>query len=302
MNLGTVAYSEEITCPTCGHKFSGYYAVLPNGQGKSVCPQCHADILQALPPHYVPQIPPEDFESPAQPHVHNIHYPGLYDKPKSHPRFHFMDIARAALSPRKAFMKLYLTTNMQRAMAIVAVFSMVLVSISILVSVDMADVIGYDTGDTIQFAGHVFFSWVLAILTFMIYSIAASAIAKGVFEGRGDRSSTIALLGYCFPVYVLVSVILFLIFEIGFESVGFVPLGQWTSEELNRVTIGVVLLVIAAFIGLVWLLMISSRAISVANDISLGEGGLASILSASAAGIVYLIVQSVMSLPLLLVF
>lgn len=213
-----------------------------------------------------------------------------------------MDIARAAVSPKKAFMKLYLTSNMQRALAIVIVFSMVLVAISIFVSVDMADVIGYDAGDAIQFGGHVFFSWILSILTFMIFSIVASAIAKGVFGGRGDRSSTITLVGYCFPVYVLVSVILFLIFEFGFESVGFVPLDQWTKEELNQVTAGVVLLVIVAFIGMVWLLVIASRAISVANDISLGEGTLTSILSASAAGLIYLVVQTVMSLPLLLVF
>jgi hypothetical protein len=63
-----------------------------------------------------------------------------------------------------------------------------------------------------------------------------------------------------------------------------------------------VLLVIVAFIGMVWLLVIASRAISVANDISLGEGTLTSILSASAAGLIYLVVQTVMSLPLLLVF
>jgi hypothetical protein len=213
-----------------------------------------------------------------------------------------MDIARVAFSPNKAFVKLYLTTNMQRAMAIVAVFSIVLVATSVLVSVDMADVIGYDAGDAIQFAGHVFFSWALALLTFMIYAITASAIAKGVFEGRGDRSSTIALLGYCFPIYVLVSLILFLIFEVGFESVGFVPIGEWSSEDVDQVSASVVLLVMAAFVGLVWLLIISGRAISVANDISLGEGGLTSILSACAAGVVYLIFQSFMSLPLLFMF
>jgi len=226
----------------------------------------------------------------------------LYGTPKSHPRFHFMDIARAGLSPSRAFVKLYLTTNMQRAMAIVAVFSIVLVAASVLVSVEMADVIGYDTGDTIQFAGHIFFSWILALLTFMVYSIVAATLAKGVFEGRGDRSSTITLLGYCFPIYVIVSMILFLIFEVGFESVGFMPIGDWTSENLDQVTLGVIVLVIAAFLGLVWLLVISGRAISVANDISLGEGGLTSILSASVAGVIYLIVQSVMSLPLLLMF
>jgi len=289
-------------CPSCGHKFSGYYAVLPNGQGKTVCPQCHIDILHALPPHYVPQIPPADFESPEHPHVHNIHYKDLYDQPKSHPRFHFMDLVRVAYSPKKAFMKLYLATNMQRALAIVIVFSMVLVGISIFVSVEMADVIGYDAGDAIQFGGQVFLAWILSILTFMIFSIVASAIAKGVFGGRGDRSSTISLVGYCFPAYVLVSVALFLIFEFGFESVGFVPLEEWTKEELNRVSFGVVLLVIVAFIGMIWLLILSSRAISVANDISLGEGALTSILSASASGFVFMVVQMVMSLPLLLVF
>jgi len=302
MTLGTVAYSEEIICPSCGHKFSGYYAVLSNGQGKTVCPNCHVDILHSLPTHYIPQIPPADFESPEHPHVHHTNYPGLYGQPKSHPRFHFMDIVRASVSPRKAFTKLYLTTNMQRALAIVVVFSMVLVGISVLVSVDMADVIGFNAGDALQFGGHMFIAWLLALLTFMIFTIVSSAIAKGVFGGRGDRSSTISLVGYCFPAYVLVSVILFVIFEFGFESVGFVPLDQWDNEELKQVTVGVLLLVFAALVGIVWLLILASRAISVANDISLGEGALTSILSASAAGVVYLIAQSIMSLPLLLVF
>ena len=207
-----------------------------------------------------------------------------------------------AYSPKKTFAKLYLITDMHRALAIVVVFSMVLVGISILVSVDMADVIGYDAGDAIQFGGHVFFAWILAILTFMIFSVSAAAIAKSVFGGRGDRSSTMALAGYCFPVYVLISVTLFLIFEIGFESVGFVPLKDWGEEQLNQVTAGVILLVMVAFVGLVWLLILASRAVSVANDISLGEGALTSVLSASAAGLVYLVVQTFMSLPLLFNF
>lgn len=302
MTLGTVAYSEEIVCPTCGNNFSGYFAVLPNGQGKSVCPQCHSDILQALPQHYIAQIPPADFESPSRPHVHHAIYKDLYDQPKSHPRFHFVDILRVAYSPRKALTKLYLTTNMQRSLAIVLVFSMVLVAMSVFVSVDMADVIGFDAGHAIEFGGHVFFAWIISILAFMIFSIVSSSIAKGVFGGRGDRSSTITLVGYCFPIYVLISVVLFVIFSFGFESVGFVPLDQWGAKEFNQVTASVVVLLIAAFVGIVWLLIISSTAISVANDISLGEGALTAILSAAAAGVVYLVVQSVMSLPLLFVF
>jgi len=213
-----------------------------------------------------------------------------------------MDIARVATFPKKTFMKLFLVTNMQRSLAVVTVFSMVLVALSVLVSVDMADVIGFDAGDAIQFGGHAFFAWVLSILTFMIFCFAASAISKSVFGGRGDRSSTISLMGYSFPIYVLVSAVLFVIFEFGFESVGFLPLDQWSSEVLDQVTVGVFLLVIAAFIGMIWLLIIASWGISVANDISLGEGALTAILSASAASIVYLIVQSVMSLPLLFVF
>jgi len=55
-------------------------------------------------------------------------------------------------------------------------------------------------------------------------------------------------------------------------------------------------------VGMIWLLVITSRAISVANDISLGEGTLTAILSATAAGLVYLVVESVMSLPLVLVY
>ena len=302
MTLGTVAYSEEIACPSCGHVFSGYYAILSDGQGKTVCPKCQVDILHALPSHYVPQIPPRSYESPAKPHVHHSYYQGLYGQPKSQPRFHFVDLVRVMLSPTKTLKKLYNSSDMQRSLAVVVVFSTLLVIISVFVSVDMADVIGYDAGDAVQFGGHVFFAWVLSILTFLMFSIVSSVISKSVFGGRGDRSSTITLLGYCFPAYVLVNFVLFLIFEFGFESVGFVPLDQWGPDEFDRVTIGVFVLVIAAILGMIWLLILGSRAISISNDISLGEGALTAILSASASGLIYLIVQSVMSLPLVLVF
>jgi hypothetical protein len=58
------------------------------------------------------------------------------------------------------------------------------------------------------------------------------------------------------------------------------------------------LLLVVALIGVVWLLVMVSKAIGVANDVSTVAGALSAILAAVAAGIISLIVRAVMSLPI----
>lgn len=301
MATGAVAFSHEISCPSCGLKFSGYLEVEPDGTGKAVCTRCGASIIQPLPKDFVAQIPPDDYQDPAHPHVHHTHYPGLYQEPKRHPRFDFSDLVKIAYAPTKAFMNLYLSSDLQRAMALVLVFSLFSVGVSVLVTVDMADIIGYNARDAIRLGFEAFAAWLLSILSFLVFSVVAAGIAKGVFGGRGERSSTIALLGYCFPMYVLVNVLLLGIFRVGFSGVG-VGIQDLTASDLNHVTAGLAALVVVAIFGLLWLLAISSKAISVSNDVSIGEAGLTAILSVTATGVIYIVVSLVIALPLGLSF
>lgn len=274
----------------------------PQGLGKVLCPRCGATIEQRLPPDYIPQIPPADFESAEHPHVHHTHYPGLYGKPKQHPRLDMADLVRILYSPTSAFKRLYLATDMHRAIAIVIVFSMLSVAVSVFVTIDMADLVGYDTRDAIYLGASSAIALLLSIFTFLIFAMTASALAKSMFGGRGERAATITLLGYCFPLYVLVNIIVLAVFRIGLGVVEAGPIWEWTSSELNRASAGVVLLVVVALAGVVWLLVISSKAISVANDISVGEGLLTAVMSATAAGVVYLVVDAIVALPLGLSF
>jgi len=259
-------------------------------------------VEQRLPEHFVAQIPPAGFESAEHPHVRHTHYPGLYAQPKQHPRLDLTDLVRLLYAPTNAFKRLYLATDLRRAMAIVIVFSMVSVAVSVFVTIDVADLVGYDAGDTIYLALSSVVAFVVSILTFLIFAMTSSALARGMFGGRGEKGATITLLGYCFPAYVLVNIVVLAVFQVGLGVVSEGPIWEWSSSELNRVSAGIFVLMVVAVIGLVWLLVISSRAISVANDISYGEGVLTAIMSAAVAGIVYLMVSAIVALPLGLSF
>ena len=295
---GSVVFVHTIRCPKCGLQTSGYLEAVGDGNGVTTCPRCGAAITQPLPPHPVPQIPPADFHSPAHPHVHISHYPGLYDQPRHAPRLDFRDLVRIFYSPTKAFANLYLSTNLQRALAIVVVFSLASAAGSMLVTADMGKVLGYGTGDAIEMAFQGFVSWIVSVLAFLIFGVTAAAIARSVFGGRGERGMTLTLIGYCYPAYVLLSLLLLSLFNIGFQGLDLTQVQDWTHEELDQAIAAGAALVIVAFIGLIGLLWVVSKGISVANDISTGEGAMTSIMAVIIAGIVFVLVGTVMRLPM----
>ena len=294
----SVVYVHEVTCASCGQKFSGYAQPLGDGSGSTACPKCGAGMTVKLPEHYVVQIPPPGYDSVGHHLARHSHYPSLYIQPKHAPRLDLADLLKIFYSPTKALCSLYLSTNLQRAMAIVLVFSILYAVASTVVTAGMADVIGYDAGDAFQLGIRGVVVWVLSLLAFLIFATVAAVIAKGVFGGRGERGATITLSGYCFPAYVLLAIVLLLIFKLGFEGLDLTRADSWTSGENAQAIRGGVVLLVAAIVGLVWLLWVTSRAVSVANDISMGEAALTTILSSAVAGIVYNIVDRLVSLPL----
>ncbi len=293
-----VVYLHDIKCPSCGNSHAGYVQILPDGMGGAMCDKCGATITVPLPRDYVVQLPPKDFAYPTHPHVHVTHYPGLYMQPKHAPRLDFADLVRIAYAPTKAFTNLYLTTNLQRALAIAIVFSILSAIVSILVTADMGEVLGYSTGDALTIAVGGFVSWAVSLLAFLVFGVVAAAVAKGVFGGRGERSATITLIGYTYPAYVLLSIVLLSIFTTGFQGLDLTDVHGWSDAELDQAIAAGLVLILVAFFGLAWLLWVVSKAISVANDISSGEGVLTATLSAIAAGVVYVFAGMVMRLPM----
>jgi len=294
----SVVFVSSMRCPSCGLVSSGYLQATGNGKGTAICPSCGTMITQQLPPHYVSQIPPNDYNYPTHPHVHSSYYPGLYTRPRHAPRLDFVDLLRVAYSPRNAFINLYLSTDMHRALAVVLVFSLVSALASILVTADMGELLGYDTGDALTLAFQGFVSWIVSLLAFLIFGLASALVAKGIFGGRGERSATITLLGYCYPAYVLLGLIIITVFNAGFAGLDFGMIDNWNDDQFNQALAAGTVLLFVAIIGLVWLLWIASSAISVANDVSRGEGALSAIIAAIAAGVVYILVGMVMRLPI----
>ncbi|MCU0851908.1 MAG: YIP1 family protein [Thermoplasmata archaeon] len=294
----TVAYVEHIKCPSCGLESPGYLQVVGGGKGVAACPRCGSTITQALPPGYVSQIPPSDYHSPVHPHVHVSHYPGLYNQPKHAPRLDLTDLVRIFVSPTKAFASLYLTTNLERALALVVLFSVISASASTLFTLDMRDVLGYSAMDAFESSLQIFATWAVSMLAFLLFGLSAATIAKNFFGGRGERSSTMTLVGYCFPAYVALSIVFLLIFRVGFAGLDFTSIDDWTSSELDQSIIAGTILFIAVLIGLIWLLVVTSRAISVANDISFSEAALTAVLSTIVAAVVYVVVHMIVRLPL----
>ena len=223
-------------------------------------------------------------------------------QPKHAPSLDFSDLLRVSFSPTKAFSSLYRSTDLQRALAIVILFSLISSVVSLLVTADMEQVLGYGRGDAFELAFQGFISWMVSLLAFLIFGITAATVAKDVFGGRGERSATLMLTGYAYPAYVFLSVVLLMLFTTLFRGLDLTKVQDWTSDELNlAIAAGAVVLVVA-LVGLIWLLWVASNAISVANDISRAEAAMSCVLSAIAAGAVYLLVGMVMRMPMGLFF
>jgi zinc transporter ZupT len=89
-----------------------------------------------------------------------------------------------------------------------------------------------------------------------------------------------------------------LVFNVGFHGLDLSRIHNWTNAETDQALVAGMILMVTAVLGLIWLLLITSKAISVSNDIATGEAALSSLLAAVAAGVVFIVVGMVMQLPM----
>lgn len=298
MEHGSVVYVRRVSCPSCGLSFAGYLDNLGDGTGAVNCPKCETRVVHALPSHPVEQVPLPGHDSAAHPHMRLSHHPGLYAQPKRSPRLDLKDLGRVAYQPTKAFESLYLSTNLQRGLSLVILFSVASAAANTLVTAGTGQLFGYDTRDALLLGLRGFASWIVTLLAFLVFAVVSAVVARRVYGGRGERGATITLAGYCFPAYVLVSVLLLIIFTTGFQGLNLADVSSWSSADRDQVLLAATALVTVAFIGVIWLLWIVSRAIGVANDISGSEGILTAIIAGIAAGLVYVVAGAAIRLPI----
>jgi hypothetical protein len=298
MQHGSVVYVHRVRCPSCGLVFAGYLDNLGDGTGAVNCPKCETRVVQALPQHYVEQIPLPGHESLGHQRLRASHHPGLYSQPKHPPRLDLNDLVRVAYRPVKAFESLYLSTNLQRGLSLVVLFSLASAMAGTLVTAGAGELFGYDTRDALVLGLRGFASWIVTMLAFLVFAVVAAVVAKGIYGGRGERGATIMLVGYCFPAYVVVNLLLLVVFAAGFQGLDINDVTSWGAAAEEQALVASAILLAVALACLTWLLWIVSRAIGVANDISGSESVLTAIIASIAAGLVYVIAGAAFRLPI----
>lgn len=177
-------------------------------------------------------------------------------------------------------------------------FSVLAAVAGTLVTASSGNILNYNTKDVLELSFRGIVSWIVSLFAFLVFCSVAASAARGVFGGRGERSMTIALLGYCYPAYVVLTVILLSVFTVGFHGLDLTNIDHWTNSQTNQAVVSGIVLLVVLIAGLIGLLWVVSKAISVANDITTGEAFLTAIFAAIPAGLVFVLVGMVMRLPM----
>jgi len=272
--------------------------VAEDGNGVTKCPSCGSTIVQKLEHGFVSQVPPHRFAPSGGRAPYDSRYPGLYAQPKHASKLDLRNLFRLIAHPRHSLSELYLSTDLKYAMFLVAVSTTIYAVVGAAVTSEMSEVIGVGDANAFELLMLVALGWIVAILSFLVFAVVSSIVSHEVFDGRGDKGSTVALAGYCYPWFVTVTLVLLTIFAVGFGGLELSQVQHWGDSDMERAIAWGAVLLASAVLGLIWLLVLTGRAVSVANDVSVGEGILSAIIGAIAAGLVSLVVGAVMRLPI----
>lgn len=254
--------------------------------------------MQDIPTGAVAQVPPQGYVQPGQAHPRRSEHAWLYMQPKERPSFRLADLARVAVAPTKSLSRVYLGSDLRHALTLVIVFAVISNFVGAVVTESMADVLGFGAADAVGFLAEGFFGLVVTVLSLLVFAVVASVASREVFGGRGDKGSTIVLVSYCYPWFVLLTVAMLTIFAWGFEGLELDRVQHWTDAEMERAIIVGAALLAAAVLGFVWLLWLVSKAVGIANDLRTSQAAPCAILAVVAAGLVFLIAGAVIRLPI----
>ena len=164
------------------------------------------------------------------------------------------NLLRLPLAPTNALRALFLSTDLKSAMILVLLAAIAYSIIGVSVTAEMSDVIGIERVNALEATALAILELIVALVSFLMFSVISAMVASKLFGGRGDKESTAALLGCCYPWFVVVSVTILLIFVGGFSGLELSHVEQWTDNEMDDAIVWGIALLIAAVVGLVWAL------------------------------------------------
>jgi hypothetical protein len=262
------------------------------------------------PPGYYPPPPPPYGYPPPYPYPYPYPppgyyyykqpvYPGLYGQPPQQPRLRFDLLFRILFRPKEAFLELYHCTTKIEGIQMVAVLAILSTVMNLIVSmtINVNLMGGYSTYDAsynmVQVAVQSALAVPLAIITVYAVGWLSAKLTRSIGRGREDVDKTIGLLGYGNIVGVFLGIIQLIIY-----GIVFIALRDASFDVAFPVTIG--LLITFAVISFVWGLIVSGTAVSVANDVTLGQGIGSYFLASLIIG--FIIVGMVMGILIAILF
>ena len=283
-----------VTCPSCGTVPNGPIGYMSPYQGYYYCLGCKATVN--INPD-TGEVIPYDILAQRDYIVRKQHYPGLYESKKETPaKFTPSLLFKAMFKPKEAFVELYPITNMNIGIGLLITFA-VLSSLISYLAYEMSGL----SNIAIGMGSELPISWVtLSIITLPLAVLSSlvvcwlSAKMSGFFKGRNDFKKTIALMGYAGMPGFIMGLASSLV--IATNLVTMPDYSDPTNLDIGALLAYAAIIGIISLVGLIWSLIVFGSAVSVANDVSFGEG----IISYFGASIVVGIIATIIMVPIVM--
>ena len=276
-----------VTCPYCGTVHNSPVSHMQHNQAYFYCRKCRTRV----------NINPDtggviSYDVWTEPNRNlKMNYPGLYEPRNEEPHFSPSHLIKAMYKPKEAFVELYHITDMKIGILLLIIFGALSSIISFL-----AQQISGSNNIAVGLGSELPLSWIvltiislpMAILSSIIVCWLAARMSE-FFKGRNDARKTIALIGYAgMPGFLLglASSI--------FIATNFAQMPDYSdpaSLDLNALLAYAAVMGIIGLVSLIWAMIISGSAVSVANDVSFGEGVLCYFAASLLVGIAIAIIM-----------
>ena len=277
----------SVKCPYCETIHNGPVSYSFPDQAYVYCRKCRTKI--SINPDGGEVIAYDVWREP-NPNL-KMNYPGLYEPKNETPRFSPSHLFKAMYKPKEAFVELYHITDMKIGIMLLIIFGALSSIITFL-----ANQISGSNNIAVGLGGELPLSWVtlaiislpLAILTSVIVSWLSAKISE-FFKGRNDAEKTIALMGYAgMPGFImgLASSIV-----IAANIAQMPDYSDPASLDIGALLAYAAVMGAIGLVSLIWGLIVSGCAVSVANDVSFGEGVLCYFGASIIVGIATVIIM-----------
>jgi hypothetical protein len=247
------------------------------------------------PPGYAPPPPgyppyPYPYPYPPPPQFRPSVYDGLYAQEPETPRLRLDILPKVLFKPKEAFVDIHNHTTKIQGIIMVIIITLIQASITLLFFFNTGIYsAGYTTPDsseafTIIFLMISLIGVPLAVVSLYFVGYLSAIFSREIGGGRNDTDKTIGLLGYGSILTLVMAIIQIALLYLVLGNIANDVDTLEESANLFRY-LGIVILV--AIIGFIWGLWVNGTAVSVANDISVGQGAVSYFLASLIIGFIF---------------